>query len=78
MADQRRDTRVIAAISTTTPIDATHQMTETSHRIPFGAEDIVVAMACSVLELAPTTNQHSRTETAAAPRRKASLPRRRV
>ncbi len=53
-------------------------MTETSHRIPFGGDDMVVAMACSVLELARTTSQHTSTATAAAPRRTASLPLRRV
>ena len=44
--------RASPAISAMMPIDATHQMTETSHRIPSGGDASVVAMVCSVLELA--------------------------
>ena len=60
------------------PTEATHQMVETSHRIPSGGEDREVAMACSVFELALVASQQTNTATTAAPRRKASDPRRRV
>ena len=78
MADHRRDTRANVATSTMTPIEATHQITVTNHRIPFGGDAMVVAMVCSALESARTISQHRRTATTAAPRRTASLPRRRV
>ena len=65
-------------MSAMTPIDATHQMAETSHLSPSGGDARVVAMVCSVLELARVISQHTSTTTVAVPNRKASLPRRRV
>ncbi len=76
--DHRRENRASAAVTTMRPAEASHQMTVTTHRMPSGAEAIVVATVCSAEELARVTTQPITTARTARPRRTASLPRRRV
>ena len=78
MADQRRDSRASAAMTTMTPTEVTHHRVVISHLMPSGGEAMVVAMVCSELELARVSSQQHSTTMTAAPRRKASPPRRRV
>ena len=78
MADQRRDSSASKEMITMTPTEVTHQRTVISQRIPSGGEAMVVAMVCSVFELARLSSQQQSTTMTAAPRRRASPPRRRV